>query len=533
MRIDSRQDNKTLHNNTLSGGKLMNEMVDLSMVNWAKAQFALTAMYHWIFVPLTLGLSFLCAFFETIYVRTGKEQWRNITKFWMTLFGINFAIGVATGIILEFEFGTNWSNYSWMVGDIFGAPLAIEGIVAFFLEATFFAVMFFGWNKVSKGFHLFSTWMVAVGSNLSALWILVANGWMQHPVGMAFNPDTARFEMQNFWEVLFSPAAISKFTHTTSSSFIVGSLFVIAVSSWYLLKKRHTDMAKKSVIVASIFGLLACVYTAMTGDESAYVNAETQPMKLAAYEGLYDGERNAGLVAVGILNPNKEVGDKEEAFTFEIKIPSLLSLLGKRDANAFVPGINDLVYGNADEDVMGVTEKMERGAIAVSSLGAYKAAQKSDDAAAADSALATFNQHKDYLGYGYLNAAEDSVPPVATSFYSFHIMVSLAAYFVLVFVLFLFFSLKGSLEKKNWLYLLGLPSFFIGLIASQAGWIVAEVGRQPWVIQDMMPTHIATSNISAGNVKATFFIFFALFTLLLIAEVKIMLKQISIGPKGV
>ena len=247
--------------------------IDLGLVNWSRAQFALTAMYHWIFVPLTLGLSLLCAFFESIYVKTGKQEWRDLTRFWMTLFGINFAIGVATGIILEFEFGTNWSNYSWMVGDIFGAPLAIEGIVAFFLEATFFAVMFFGWDRVSKGFHLFSTWMVAIGSNLSALWILVANGWMQYPIGMAFNPESVRFEMQNFWEVLFSPVAIAKFTHTTSSSFLVGAMFVIAISSYYLLKRRHVEMAKKSILVAAVFGLFSFAYVALTGDESAYSNA--------------------------------------------------------------------------------------------------------------------------------------------------------------------------------------------------------------------------------------------------------------------
>jgi cytochrome d ubiquinol oxidase subunit I len=276
------------------------EGVDLGMVDWARSQFALTAMYHWLFVPLTLGLSLLCAFFESIYVSTGNEEWKRITKFWMTLFGINFAIGVATGIM--FEFGTNWSNYSWMVGDIFGAPLAIEGIVAFFLEATFFAVMFFGWDRVSKGFHLFSTWMVAIGANLSALWILVANGWMQYPVGMAFNPETVRFEMQNFWEVLFSPMAIAKFTHTTSTSFLVGALFVIAVSSWYLLRGRHVVMARKSIIVAAAFGLLSTVYVAFTGDESAYVTANKQPMKLAAYEGLYQGRINAPMTVFGIVN---------------------------------------------------------------------------------------------------------------------------------------------------------------------------------------------------------------------------------------
>ncbi len=507
--------------------------IDLSMVNWAKAQFALTAMYHWIFVPLTLGLSFLCAFMETLYVRTGDEQWRRITKFWMTLFGINFAIGVATGIILEFEFGTNWSNYSWMVGDIFGAPLAVEGIVAFFLEATFFAVMFFGWDRVSKGFHLFSTWMVAVGSNLSALWILVANGWMQYPVGMDFNPDTARFEMQNFWEVLFSPVAIAKFTHTTSSSFIVGSLFIITISSWYLLKGRHVDMAKKSIVVACVFGLLATGYTAFTGDESAYVNSETQPMKLAAYEGLYKGEKNAGIVAFGILNHDKEPGDSADPFRFEIKIPSVLSLLAKRDMSAFVPGIDDLVWGNAAENIMGVDEKMKRGKQAVVDLAAYKTAKNAQDKDGAELSLTRFNVNKNYLGYGYLDKPEDSVPPVESTFYSFHIMVFLAAFFLFIFVAFLYYSFKGGLEQKKWLLRLGVPSFFLALIASQSGWIVAEVGRQPWVIQDMMPVHIGATNISAGNVQVTFFMFLAIFTLLLIAEIKIMLKQISIGPEGV
>ena len=234
-------------------------------------------MFHWIFVPLTLGLSFLLAFFESLYVKTGNETWKRITKFWMSLFAVNFTIGIATGLILEFEFGTNWANYSWMVGDIFGAPLAAEGIFAFFIEATFFAVMFFGWNRVSKGFHLFSTWMVAIGSNLSALWILVANGWMQYPVGMAFNPETARFEMENFWQVLFSPTAIGKFTHATSSGFLLGSLFVVSISAWFLLKKRHTDMAKKSMVVASVFGLLASAFVIFTGDEAAYTSARVQP----------------------------------------------------------------------------------------------------------------------------------------------------------------------------------------------------------------------------------------------------------------
>ncbi len=506
--------------------------IDLALVNWSRAQFALTAMYHWLFVPLTLGLSFLCAFYETIYVKTGNEEWKNLTKFWMTLFGINFAIGVATGIILEFEFGTNWSNYSWMVGDIFGAPLAVEGIVAFFLEATFFAVMFFGWDRVSKGFHLFSTWMVAIGSNLSALWILVANGWMQYPTGMAFNPETARFEMQNFWEVLFSPVAIAKFTHTTSTSFLVAVMFVFAISSYYLLKRRHVEMAKRSIIVASVFGLISFLYSGLTGDESAYNNARIQPMKLAAYEGLYDGSRGADLIAFGIMNPDKKVGDGQDPFQFEVAIPKGLSLLGKREFNAFIPGINDLLYGNDSENLVGYDKKIERGKAAITDLLAFKDARKAGDDAAAQVALTKFEENQEFLGYGYLEKPEDAVPPVQMSYYAFHIMVYLAVFFGLICVAYLVYGVKDTIEEKRWLLPFGVLSFFLAMIASQAGWVVAEVGRQPWAIQDMLPVSAATSNLAAGNVMTTFWMFAGLFTLLLLAEVKIMLNQIKKGPEG-
>ncbi|PID77393.1 MAG: cytochrome ubiquinol oxidase subunit I [Deltaproteobacteria bacterium] len=511
----------------------MNE-VDLAAVNWARMQFALTALYHWLFVPLTLGLSFLCAFFETIYVRTGKEEWKNLAKFWMGLFGINFAIGVATGIILEFEFGTNWSNYSWMVGDIFGAPLAVEGIVAFFLEATFFAVMFFGWERVSKNFHLLSTWMVAIGSNLSALWILVANGWMQAPTGMMFNPDTARFEMQNFWEVLLSPTAVSKFTHTTSSSFMVASLFVISISSFYLMKKRHIEMAKRSIMVACVFGFLSTLYVGLNGDESAYVVGNTQPMKLAAFEGLWDGQENAGLVAVGLINGEKRAGDDLEDFHFKIELPGVLSLLTNREFGSFVPGINDLVYGNEKYGVEGVKEKIAKGRKAVSELAAYKEAKKADDQAGAAAALEKFRVNQTYLGYGYLEKPEDSVPHVALVFYAFHIMVILGSLFFIIFALFFWFTYKGTIEQQRWLIaILGLPSFLLGMTASQAGWIVAEMGRQPWAIQDLMPVHVATTNIGAGSVMTTFIMFAVVFTVLLIAEIRIMWVQINKGPEGV
>jgi cytochrome bd ubiquinol oxidase subunit I len=380
--------------------------------------------------------------------------------------------------------------------------------------------------------HLFSTWMVAIGSNLSALWILVANGWMQYPVGMAFNPDTVRFEMQNFWEVLFSPVAMAKFTHTTSSSFMVGSFFVITVSSWYLLKGRHVEMAKKSIIVASVFGLLSTLYVGWTGDESAFVNASTQPMKLAAYEGLYDGEKGAGIVAIGWLNGEKKPGDSLPAFDFEIKIPGGLALLANRDMDSFVPGINDLVYGNEQEGIVGVAAKMEKGKAAIADLAAYKAAKKAGDVQAIEATLAQFNANQEFLGFGYLESPEQTVPPVATTFYSFHIMVFLAVLFLAIFGLFLITTVKDTIASNRGLLSLGFVSFFLALIASQSGWVVAEVGRQPWAIQGLMPVNVATTNISAGSVQATFFMFLALFTLLLIAEIKIMLKQIKIGPEG-
>ncbi|MGB3752167.1 MAG: cytochrome ubiquinol oxidase subunit I, partial [Arcobacteraceae bacterium] len=342
------------------------------LVDWSRAQFALTAMYHWLFVPLTLGLGFIVAIMESIYVKTNSEFWKKTTKFWMTLFAINFAIGVATGIILEFEFGTNWANYSWFVGDIFGAPLAVEGILAFFMESTFFAVMFFGWNKVGKKFHLVSTWLVAIGSNLSALWILVANGWMQFPVGMYFNPDTVRNEMMNFWDVLFSPVAISKFLHTIGSGFVMAALFVVGISAWYLLKNRDVVFAKKSMIVGATFGLITSLFLTLTGDESAYQVAQKQPMKLAAMEGLYEGKKDAGIVGVGILNPAKTLDNDEETYLFEIELPYALSLLGYHDMNAFVPGIKDIVYGNETYGIMSTQEKIDKGKLAVQALEDYK-----------------------------------------------------------------------------------------------------------------------------------------------------------------
>lgn len=504
-------------------------MQDLASVDWSRAQFALTAIYHFIFVPLTLGLSFIVAFMESIYVKTGNPEWKKITKFWLKLFGINFAIGVATGIIMEFEFGTNWANYSWFVGDIFGAPLAIEGIFAFFLEATFFAVLFFGWDRVSKGFHLFSAWMVAIGSNLSALWILVANGWMQHPVGTVFNDDTLRNEMVNFFEVALSPVGISKFLHTVSGGYITASLFVLGISAYFMLKNEHLQMAKKSFIVAASFGMLSSLFVTFSGDESAYQVAQKQPMKLAAMEGLYKGEINAGVVAMGILNPSKKPGDEKEAFILKIEAPYLLGLMATRGMNNFTPGIDDLVYGNEKYNIPSAQSRIDSGNLAVKALGDLKIAKKNNEVEKVKELRQILKENMHNFGYGYLEKPEDIVPPVGLTFYSFHIMVALGTYFIFLFFVTLYLSMANSIEnfkKILWICVFSIP---LGFIASEAGWIVAEVGRQPWAIQDLMPVGIAATDLASYNVKISFTLFAILFTVLLIAEVKIMLKQIKLG----
>lgn len=517
----------------------MIENFNPNLVDWSRAQFALTAIYHWLFVPLTLGLSFIIAIMETIYVKTGREEWKRITRFWMTLFGINFAIGVATGIILEFEFGTNWSNYSWFVGDIFGAPLAIEGILAFFLESTFVAVMFFGWNKVSKKFHLASSWLVAVGANLSALWILAANGWMQNPVGMVFNPDTARNEMVNFWAVLFNEVAVSKFLHAISSGFLLASMFVLGISAWYLLCRREKFLATRSILIAGVFGLFSSLLVAYTGDRSARTLAKAQPVKFAAFEALYDGKENAGLVAAGILkDSDKKIGEKAvKDFAFRIEIPGFLSVMTGGNKDAFVPGINDLILGNGDRGILSVKEKMERGRVARDLLRDYKEAGKAKDMGKAGSLKAAFrdknfmNEHFRYFGYASLNNPEDAIPNVAVSFYTFHLMVILGFFFILLFALALYYLFRGTLTKQRWFLWIALCSILLPYVAGELGWTLAEMGRQPWIIQDLMPVKNAVSQIGTGSVILTFVLFAILFTGLLIAEVSIMIRQIKTGPK--
>lgn len=513
----------------------MIESIDSLLVDWSRAQFALTAIYHWLFVPLTLGLGVIMAVMETLYYKTGDEFWKSTAKFWMKLFGINFAIGVATGLILEFQFGTNWSNYSWFVGDIFGAPLAIEGILAFFMEATFIAIMYFGWNKVSKKMHLAATWLTTIGATLSALWILIANAWMQHPVGMEFNPETFRNEMVDFWAVALSPVAINKFFHTVLSGWILGGVFVVGVSSWFLLKKREIRFALSSIKIGAIFGLIASLLCLWTGDGSAYEVAQKQPMKLAAMEGLYEGGTNQGLVAIGVLNPAKKAhNDGVEPFIFNWQIPGMLSLLAERSFDGYVPGINQLINGGYTlkdgTTALSAEEKIVRGKTALQALADFKKAKEANDEAAMQQHRKILDDNFDHFGYAYIKNPAELIPNIPLTFYAFRIMVILGGYFILFFIIALVYGKKNKFENTPWLQWVSLWTIPLAYIAGQAGWVVAELGRQPWAIQDIMPVGAAISKLDTSSVQITFFVFLILFTILLIAEIGIMVKAIKKGP---
>ena len=537
--------------------------IDAGTIYWSRAQFALTAIYHWLFVPLTLGLAVIMGIAETKYYRTKDEFWKEAAKFWQKLFGVNFAMGVATGIILEFEFGTNWSNYSWFVGDIFGAPLAVEGIVAFFMESTFVAVMFFGWKKVSPGFHLASTWLTGLGATISAWWILVANAWMQYPVGCEFNPDTMRNEMVSFAEVALSPFAIDKFCHTVISSWIIGAIFCVAVCCWYLMKKRETKLATESMKIGVWVGLIAALLAGATGHKSAQSVGEVQPMKLAAMEALYNGGTDQGLTAIAWVNPFCQPDyANEEAAPLKIEIPYALSFMATNDFNGYVPGINDILNGYTKPDGTvepSVDEKIARGKKAIEALAAYRQAKAegASDSIVKDQ-LSIINSNMQYFGYGYIKDKNDIVPFIPVNFWAFRIMVGLGCIFILYFIVLLllvydipFFSVltRRLLASVGLLpetladaprQLSGLPSWHywtaialvpLAYIASECGWLVAEFGRQPWTIQDMLPTWAAVSDLNASSVAFTFILFLILFSTMLAVEISILFKQIKKGPE--
>jgi len=507
--------------------------MDLDIVALSRLQFALTALYHFLFVPLTIGLAVIVAIMETVYVMTGRIIWRDMTKFWGVLFGINFAMGVATGIVMEFQFGMNWSYYSHYVGDVFGAPLAIEGLMAFFLEASFVGLFFFGWDKLSKVAHLIVTWLVAIGSNFSALWILIANGWMQNPVGAAFNPQTLRMEVTDFFAVLVNPVAQAKFVHTVSAGYTVAAIFVLGVSAWYVLKGRHLQLAKRSMTVAASFGLAASLSVVLLGDESGYLSTEHQKMKVAALEAMWKTEpAPAAFTAFGF--PDQRTRETH----FAVHIPMLLGLIGTRSLTTEIPGIDDLVHRAELNIRVGIS--------------AYDALQQIREAgstgAVPESARNIFEQNGHALGYALLlkryvddprkatpeqvaQAAQDTVPAVAELYWSFRIMVGLGMFFIVLTATFFVLSTRRKLDAYPWLLKVAVFAIPLPWLAAELGWIVAEVGRQPWVIEGVLPTAVAVSNLGATTLLITILGFVLIYTILIVIEMKLMLKAIRKGPK--
>ena len=505
-------------------------MLDLDVAQLSRLQFGLTALYHFLFVPLTIGLALLLAIMESVYVMTNREIWRQMTKFWGLLFGINFAMGVATGITMEFQFGTNWAYYSHYVGDVFGAPLAIEGLMAFFLEATFVGLFFFGWDRLSKRAHLGVTWLVAIGSNLSAFWILVANAWMQNPVGSQFNYQTMRMEMTSFYDVIFNPVAQSKFVHTVSACYVTGAVFVMAISAYYLLRGHHSALAKRSITVAASFGLASALSVVVLGDESGYTTSQNQKMKLAAIEAMWETEpAPAGFTIFGV--PKLET--RENAY--EIKIPWVLGIIATRTFDTPLPGIKDLVTQ--------AQMRIKKGMIAYEALHKLRLSKGEP----APKTLLLFDQHQKDLGYGLLlkrytptvtnateeqinKAAWDTVPNIVPLFWSFRIMVGIGFALIALFAIAFYLTTKRRIEQSRWFLKLALLSLPLPWIAAELGWIVSEHGRQPWAIEGILPTNLGVSSVSSGQVWISLIGFVVFYTLLAIIDVFLMVKYIKLGP---
>ncbi len=501
------------------------ELVDLS-----RLQFAATALYHFLFVPLTLGLSFLLVIMESVYVMTGKEVYKDMTRFWGKLFGINFALGVTTGITMEFQFGTNWAYYSHYVGDIFGVPLAIEGLMAFFLESTMVGLFFFGWDRLSKVKHLMVTFLVALGSNLSALWILIANGWMQNPVGAEFNYHTMRMEMTSITQLLFNPVAQVKFVHTVSAGYTTASMFVLGISAYYLLIGRDKAFALRSIAVAAGFGLASSLSVIVLGDESGYTAGEVQRVKLAAIEAEWHTEpAPAAITAIGY--PNEEAQKTD----FAVKIPYLLGLIATRSVDEKITGIAELKTENE--------AKIRQGMIAYGALEKLKAGDKSDDT------KATFEKTRRDLGYGLLlkkytpnvvdatdvqvrDAANDTIPRIAPLFLTFRVMVAIGFWILMIFSLTFYFVAKRTIENKKTLLKLALYSIPLPWIAAEMGWFVAEYGRQPWTISGILPTHLSTSSLAPSSLYFSLSGFIGFYSLLLVAELYLMFKYARLGPQS-
>jgi len=502
-------------------------MIDAGIVELSRLQFALTALYHFLFVPLTLGLSLLLAIMESVYVMTGRPIWRSMTKFWGLLFGINFAMGVATGITMEFQFGTNWAYYSHYVGDIFGAPLALEGLMAFFLEATFVGLFFFGWDRLSKLGHLVVTWLTALGANFSALWILIANGWMQNPVGAEFNPATMRMELTSFYDLVFNPVAQAKFVHTVSAGYVTGAMFVLSVSAFYLLRGRHVALAKRSMTVAASFGLASALSVVVLGDESGYTATLDQKMKIAAIEAMWKTEPPpASFTVFGLPDI------ATHTTRYKLAVPWLLGLIATRSIDEKVEGIDDLVERGI--------QRIENGMVAYQALAALR--QHPDDRAASQ----TLETHVQDLGYALLlkrytqdlstadpatirRAANDLVPDVPVLFWAFRCMAGIGFYFIALFALAFYMASARRLERR-WFLRIALWSLPLPWLAAELGWIVAEYGRQPWVVEGVLPTYLGVSSVSLGSIIGSLVGFVLFYSVLAIIDVVLMLRAIRQGP---
>ena len=503
-------------------------MISEQLVDLSRLQFLVTAMYHFLFVPLTLGMVWILVIMESVYVMTGKVVWKDMTRFWGKLFGINFALGVTTGITMEFQFGTNWAYYSHYVGDIFGAPLAIEGLMAFFLESTFIGLFFFAWDRLSKPQHLMVTVLMAIGTNLSALWILVANGWMQNPVGAEFSYHTMRMEMVDFWAVVFNPDAQAKFVHTVSAGYVTGAMFVLSISAFYLLRKRDIEFAKRSFRVAAAFGLASVCSVIVLGDESGYTVGEAQQTKLAAMEAMWHTDP-----APAPFNLVAWPNEAEQKNDWELQIPYVMGLIGTRSVTHTMPGIHDIKKRNRDRILSGVN--------AVIALEALR--KNREDVAAKEA----FEAHKADLGFGLLlkrytddvraaspemieQAVHDTVPAVTPMFWSFRFMVGLGFLMLALFTLAFLSTLKVNCMQKPWLLRWALWMLPVPWIASELGWFVAEYGRQPWTIYGVLPTHLSVSNLTVESLYASIAGFVAFYTVLAIVEMYLMVRFAKQGP---
>ena len=502
----------------------------LELVDLSRLQFAATAMYHFLFVPLTLGLSWLLVIMEAAYVMTDKEIYRDMTRFWGKLFGINFAMGVTTGITMEFQFGTNWSYYSHYVGDIFGVPLAIEGLMAFFLESTFVGLFFFGWERLSKRRHLLVTFLVALGSNLSALWILIANGWMQNPVGAVFNEQTMRMELTGIGQLIFNPVAQVKFVHTVAAGYVTGSLFVLGISAFYLLRGRDLAFAQRSFAIAAGFGLASSLSVIVLGDESGYVTGDVQQMKLAAIEAEWHTEKPpASFTLFGWPD------EKTQRTDYALRIPYVMGLIATRSIDTPVQGIADLRETNR--------RRIESGMLA------YGALQDIKRGAATPQTRQMFADHEPYLGYGLLlkrytdnpaqatpqqieRAAADTVPAIAPIFWAFRVMVGMGFFLLFIFAAAFYFCASHRARARPWLLKLALYSIPLPWLAAEFGWFVAEYGRQPWTISGILPTFLSTSSLSSGDLYFSLAGFVGFYTLLLVVELYLMFKYARLGPSS-